>query len=82
MWLVPNVIVEFEAMVLQYTGFPGYLTNNWELCTDTESVSRWKALENSLEERLTQLQDALRDFGPNSQHLLSGKTTSGQKYTS
>ncbi len=27
----------------------------------------------SLEERLRQLQDALRDFGPNSQHLLSGK---------
>ncbi|KAK2181700.1 hypothetical protein NP493_384g05004 [Ridgeia piscesae] len=33
--------------------------------------NRWKALETSLEERLTQLQDALRDFGPNSQHLLS-----------
>ncbi len=27
----------------------------------------------SLEDRLRQLQDALRDFGPNSQHLLSGK---------
>ncbi|XP_033949611.1 dystrophin-related protein 2 isoform X2 [Pseudochaenichthys georgianus] len=33
--------------------------------------SRWKVLQASIEERLTQLQDAHRDFGPGSQHFLS-----------
>ena len=40
-------------------------------------VYRWKALEGLLEERLRQLQEAMRDFGPNSQHLLSGGSTLG-----
>uniref|UniRef100_W5LQ57 Dystrophin related protein 2 n=1 Tax=Astyanax mexicanus TaxID=7994 RepID=W5LQ57_ASTMX len=33
--------------------------------------SRWKLLQGSIEERLKQLQDAHRDFGPGSQHFLS-----------
>uniref|UniRef100_A0A8C7TC14 Dystrophin related protein 2 n=1 Tax=Oncorhynchus mykiss TaxID=8022 RepID=A0A8C7TC14_ONCMY len=33
--------------------------------------SRWKLLQASIEERLKQLQDAHRDFGPGSQHFLS-----------
>ncbi|XP_023675685.1 dystrophin-related protein 2 isoform X1 [Paramormyrops kingsleyae] len=33
--------------------------------------SRWKLLQSSIEERLKQLQDAHRDFGPGSQHFLS-----------
>ncbi|KAK9518268.1 hypothetical protein VZT92_023579 [Zoarces viviparus] len=33
--------------------------------------SRWKVLQASIEERLKQLQDAHRDFGPGSQHFLS-----------
>uniref|UniRef100_A0A8C4GMX4 Dystrophin related protein 2 n=1 Tax=Dicentrarchus labrax TaxID=13489 RepID=A0A8C4GMX4_DICLA len=33
--------------------------------------SRWKVLQGSIEERLKQLQDAHRDFGPGSQHFLS-----------
>uniref|UniRef100_A0AAZ3RCH8 Dystrophin-related protein 2 n=1 Tax=Oncorhynchus tshawytscha TaxID=74940 RepID=A0AAZ3RCH8_ONCTS len=33
--------------------------------------SRWKLLLGSIEERLKQLQDAHRDFGPGSQHFLS-----------
>ncbi|XP_066571131.1 dystrophin-related protein 2 isoform X2 [Amia ocellicauda] len=33
--------------------------------------SRWKQLQASIEERLKQLQDAHRDFGPGSQHFLS-----------
>ncbi|CAL8356225.1 unnamed protein product [Merluccius merluccius] len=32
---------------------------------------RWKLLQGSIEERLKQLQDAHRDFGPGSQHFLS-----------
>ncbi|XP_052832324.1 dystrophin isoform X2 [Octopus bimaculoides] len=32
--------------------------------------TRWKALQLAIEDRLKQLQDALRDFGPNSQHFL------------
>ncbi|XP_056456355.1 dystrophin-related protein 2 isoform X1 [Gadus chalcogrammus] len=32
--------------------------------------SRWKLLQGSIEERLKQLQDAHRDFGPGSQHFL------------
>ncbi|XP_037317443.2 dystrophin-related protein 2 isoform X1 [Pungitius pungitius] len=32
---------------------------------------RWKVLQASIEERLKQLQDAHRDFGPGSQHFLS-----------
>ena len=35
---------------------------------------RLKALQALIEDRLHQLQEALRDFGPNSQHLLSGKS--------
>ncbi|KAG7257970.1 hypothetical protein CRUP_007160, partial [Coryphaenoides rupestris] len=33
--------------------------------------NRWKLLQGSIEERLKQLQDAHRDFGPGSQHFLS-----------
>ncbi|XP_077976931.1 dystrophin-like isoform X2 [Glandiceps talaboti] len=33
--------------------------------------TRWKLLQVSVDERLRQLQDAQRDFGPNSQHFLS-----------
>uniref|UniRef100_A0A8C5H346 Dystrophin related protein 2 n=1 Tax=Gouania willdenowi TaxID=441366 RepID=A0A8C5H346_GOUWI len=33
--------------------------------------SRWKVLQGSVDERLKQLQDAHRDFGPGSQHFLS-----------
>ncbi|XP_052005997.1 dystrophin-related protein 2-like [Xyrauchen texanus] len=33
--------------------------------------NRWKLLQGSIEERLRQLQDAHRDFGPGSQHFLS-----------
>uniref|UniRef100_A0A8C9W457 Dystrophin related protein 2 n=1 Tax=Scleropages formosus TaxID=113540 RepID=A0A8C9W457_SCLFO len=33
--------------------------------------SRWKLLQGCIEERLKQLQDAHRDFGPGSQHFLS-----------
>ncbi|KAK3535336.1 hypothetical protein QTP70_008563 [Hemibagrus guttatus] len=33
--------------------------------------SRWKLLQGSVEERMKQLQDAHRDFGPGSQHFLS-----------
>uniref|UniRef100_A0A8C9TKQ3 Dystrophin related protein 2 n=1 Tax=Scleropages formosus TaxID=113540 RepID=A0A8C9TKQ3_SCLFO len=33
--------------------------------------SRWKLLQNCIEDRLKQLQDAHRDFGPGSQHFLS-----------
>ncbi|XP_058252885.1 dystrophin-related protein 2 isoform X6 [Hemibagrus wyckioides] len=33
--------------------------------------SRWKLLQGSIEERMKQLQDAHRDFGPGSQHFLS-----------
>ncbi|XP_018426947.1 PREDICTED: dystrophin-related protein 2 [Nanorana parkeri] len=33
--------------------------------------NRWKQLQNSVTERLRQLQDAHRDFGPESQHFLS-----------
>ncbi|XP_046704769.1 dystrophin-related protein 2 isoform X1 [Silurus meridionalis] len=33
--------------------------------------SRWKLLQSSIEERMKQLQDAHRDFGPGSQHFLS-----------
>ncbi|XP_036381285.1 dystrophin-related protein 2-like isoform X2 [Megalops cyprinoides] len=33
--------------------------------------SRWRLLQGSIEERLKQLQDAHRDFGPGSQHFLS-----------
>ncbi|XP_043913050.1 dystrophin-related protein 2 isoform X2 [Protopterus annectens] len=33
--------------------------------------TRWKQLQGTLEERLKQLQDAHRDFGPGSQHFLS-----------
>ncbi|XP_039621963.1 dystrophin-related protein 2 [Polypterus senegalus] len=33
--------------------------------------TRWKQLQNSIDERLKQLQDAHRDFGPGSQHFLS-----------
>ncbi|XP_036403984.1 dystrophin-related protein 2 isoform X1 [Megalops cyprinoides] len=33
--------------------------------------SRWKLLQSCIEERLKQLQDAHRDFGPGSQHFLS-----------
>ncbi|MFT7802184.1 dystrophin-related protein 2-like [Arapaima gigas] len=33
--------------------------------------SRWKQLQSCIEERLKQLQDAHRDFGPGSQHFLS-----------
>lgn len=33
--------------------------------------TRWKALQLAIEDRLKQLQDALRDFGPNSQHFLT-----------
>ncbi|XP_064602546.1 dystrophin-like isoform X2 [Liolophura sinensis] len=33
--------------------------------------SRWKMLQLSIEERLKQLQEAIRDFGPTSQHFLS-----------
>ncbi|XP_063046807.1 dystrophin-related protein 2 [Engraulis encrasicolus] len=33
--------------------------------------NRWKVLQGSIEERLKQLQDAHRDFGPGSQHFLS-----------
>ncbi|XP_076466610.1 dystrophin-like isoform X3 [Babylonia areolata] len=33
--------------------------------------TRWKTLQISIEDRLKQLQDALRAFGPNSQHFLS-----------
>ncbi|XP_069749487.1 dystrophin-related protein 2 [Narcine bancroftii] len=36
-----------------------------------ELTSRWKVLQASIEERLKQLQDAHRDFGPGSQHFLS-----------
>ncbi|XP_076445085.1 dystrophin-like isoform X2 [Babylonia areolata] len=36
-----------------------------------EFNTRWKALQISIEDRLKQLQDALRAFGPNSQHFLS-----------
>ncbi|XP_078067790.1 dystrophin-related protein 2 [Mustelus asterias] len=36
-----------------------------------ELTSRWQALQTSIEERLKQLQDAHRDFGPGSQHFLS-----------
>ncbi|XP_042196722.1 dystrophin-related protein 2 [Callorhinchus milii] len=32
---------------------------------------RWKVLQTTIEERLKQLQDAHRDFGPGSQHFLS-----------
>uniref|UniRef100_A0A3B3DNZ9 Dystrophin related protein 2 n=1 Tax=Oryzias melastigma TaxID=30732 RepID=A0A3B3DNZ9_ORYME len=35
--------------------------------------NRWKVLQGSIEERLKQLQDAHRDFGPGSQHFLSSK---------
>ena len=35
--------------------------------------NRWKKLQTDIEERIKQLQDALRDFGPNSQQLLSGE---------
>ncbi|KAK1903995.1 Dystrophin-related protein 2 [Dissostichus eleginoides] len=38
--------------------------------------SRWKVLQASIEERLKQLQDAHRDFGPGSQHFLSSKLLS------
>uniref|UniRef100_A0A4W5QSP7 Dystrophin related protein 2 n=1 Tax=Hucho hucho TaxID=62062 RepID=A0A4W5QSP7_9TELE len=38
--------------------------------------SRWKLLLGSIEERLKQLQDAHRDFGPGSQHFLSSKGSS------
>nr|XP_023845429.1 dystrophin-related protein 2-like [Salvelinus alpinus] len=38
--------------------------------------SRWKLLLGSIEERLRQLQDAHRDFGPGSQHFLSSKCSS------
>uniref|UniRef100_A0A8C7URX5 Dystrophin related protein 2 n=1 Tax=Oncorhynchus mykiss TaxID=8022 RepID=A0A8C7URX5_ONCMY len=34
--------------------------------------TRWKLLEESTEKRLRHLQDAHRDFGPRSQHFLSG----------
>ncbi|KAJ8351178.1 hypothetical protein SKAU_G00226540 [Synaphobranchus kaupii] len=37
--------------------------------------SRWKLLQGCIEERLKQLQDAHRDFGPGSQHFLSSKRT-------
>ena len=37
------------------------------------SVTRWRTLQADLEERLRQLQEAMKQFGPNSQHLLSGK---------
>ncbi|XP_041352153.1 dystrophin-like isoform X2 [Gigantopelta aegis] len=33
--------------------------------------TRWKALQIAIEDRLKQLQEAFRDFGPNSQHFLS-----------
>ncbi|XP_013413171.1 dystrophin isoform X2 [Lingula anatina] len=33
--------------------------------------ARWKALQEATEDRHKQLQEALRDFGPNSQHFLS-----------
>ncbi|XP_067674722.1 dystrophin-like isoform X3 [Haliotis asinina] len=33
--------------------------------------TRWKALQIAIEDRLKQLQEAYRDFGPNSQHFLS-----------
>ncbi|KAG1930052.1 dystrophin-related protein 2 [Pimephales promelas] len=33
--------------------------------------NRWKLLQGSIDERLKQLQDAHRDFGPGSQHFLS-----------
>ncbi|XP_070191463.1 dystrophin-like isoform X2 [Littorina saxatilis] len=33
--------------------------------------TRWKALQIAIEDRLKKLQDALRAFGPNSQHFLS-----------
>ncbi|KAL5009782.1 hypothetical protein ScPMuIL_012087 [Solemya velum] len=33
--------------------------------------TRWKELQIAVEDRLKQLQEALRDFGPNSQHFLS-----------
>ena len=36
---------------------------------------RHKALQLAAEDRLKNLQDALRAFGPNSQHFLSGKTS-------
>uniref|UniRef100_UPI00398EAAD7 dystrophin-related protein 2 n=1 Tax=Pristiophorus japonicus TaxID=55135 RepID=UPI00398EAAD7 len=36
-----------------------------------ELTTRWKVLQTSIEERLKQLQDAHRDFGPGSQHFLS-----------
>ncbi|XP_059507464.1 dystrophin-related protein 2 [Stegostoma tigrinum] len=36
-----------------------------------ELTSRWQALQTSINERLKQLQDAHRDFGPGSQHFLS-----------
>ncbi|ESO83438.1 hypothetical protein LOTGIDRAFT_169302 [Lottia gigantea] len=49
-------------------------------------ATRWKALQISIEDRLKQLQDAFRDFGPNSQHFLSvsvespwERTVSGNK---
>ncbi|KAK6187729.1 hypothetical protein SNE40_005688 [Patella caerulea] len=36
-----------------------------------EFNTRWKAIQISIEDRYKQLQEAFRDFGPNSQHFLS-----------
>ncbi|KAI1902668.1 hypothetical protein AGOR_G00018350 [Albula goreensis] len=45
--------------------------------------NRWKLLQGSIEERLKQLQDAYRDFGPGSQHFLSSSVqTPWQRSTS
>ncbi|XP_025099293.1 dystrophin-like isoform X3 [Pomacea canaliculata] len=38
--------------------------------------TRWKALQISIEDRLKQLQDALRAFGPHSQHFLAASVAS------
>ena len=36
-------------------------------------VFRWAELQIAVDDRLKNLQEALRDFGPDSQHFLSGK---------
>lgn len=46
----------------------GEKLKQYECCV----LYRWKALQISIEDRLKQLQDALRAFGPESQHFLSG----------
>lgn len=37
------------------------------------AIDRWRSLQTGVETRLLKLQEALRDFGPDSQHILSGR---------